>query len=201
MHGIMHGLKREVRTCMQSKKDVKRLFKNIVCVLYIIIIATTLIFVNDNTREVDAYGYGTNVLINPKPSGTAGWEVSKNIKWQDGEESDGEFKGTNNDPIIARQRFNFSDRDIYRINNGEITVSASGHFWAPGWTTMWAHLKLEFYTKSGVRIGSDTDENAPIAKYEAYSWGNHNVDLKIENYTVPAGTGYIIYEAKNDDNR
>ena len=168
-----------------------RFLKSSICALTITVIIAALVFVKNGITYVNAYGYNSNVLVNPTPSNTSGWTLTK-CEWNDGSYG-GEFKGTSNDPMYASQRFTFSARDIYRINNGEIKIDASGYFWAQASCTMWAYLKTTFYNGSGANIGNKT------VNYDSYSVTKHNEQLSFSDYTVPRGTTYLVFEAKSDD--
>ncbi|HOJ11589.1 MAG TPA: Ig-like domain repeat protein, partial [Clostridiales bacterium] len=168
----------------------KRFLKSSILLIVLMLIFTLILSVN-KTTIVSAYGYNINVLNNPTPSSSSGWALT-NAKWNDGSYG-GEFKGLSNDPMYASQTFTFSDRDVYRMNNGEIKIDASGYFWAQITCSMWAYLKTTFYSASNTYLGEK------IVEYGKYKTGNHNEKLSFTDYTVPKGTKYIIYQAKNDD--
>jgi len=58
---------------------------------------------------------------------------------------------------------------------------------------MYAYLKTTFYNASGTNLGNKT------VSYDKYSVTKHNEQLSFSDYTVPAGTAYLVFEAKNDD--
>lgn len=169
-----------------------RFFKSNIYALLIFVLISTFFCLGKSITHVYAYGYGTNVLTNPQPtSNVGGWSVTR-AEYNNGSYG-GEFKGTTNDPMYIYQTFTFSERDKYRINNDEIQISASGYFWSQSSCTMWAYLKANFYNGSGGKIGEK------VIEYGKYKVGAHNEQLSFNDYTVPKGTAYIIYEAKNDD--
>lgn len=157
---------------------------------FVFILTCIVLFINPMMAR--AYGYDTdNLLTNDTPNDETGWTLT-NCNYNNGTYG-GEFKGASNSAMYAKQTFTFSARDIYRINNGEIQVSASGYFWAQPSCTMNAYVKATFYNASNVSTGSNS------ATYDTYKISTHNELVSFSDYTVPAGTTSLLFTAKNDD--
>lgn len=141
--------------------------------------------------ETSVYGYGTNVLQNPSPTSNDYWELEDcsygkylNLG-KDEPYIFGAKQGTN---IAARQTITLTDEDVIRANNGELTLSASGKFYAQGSRSLTANLNIICYNSSGAILATYND------RYSEYSISGRTKTLSIGESLIPAGTSYIVYE-------
>jgi len=173
-----------------------RLSRKSICVYSVIVLMIALLFAaNDvayaNTSGV--YSYNTNVLDNPIPTSNKDWTLT-DCQWVSDASHTGVFQATTNDnPFKAMQRFTFSDRDAYRINKGEIKISAVANFWAQSGTYPKAYVKTNFCNVSGGSTGSNSASNDKSGDQLVKLI---NDDAKYD-ILVPVGTKYIDYEISN----
>ncbi len=143
--------------------------------------------------EASVYGYGTNVLLNPYPTSNDYWE-RENCSY-------GKYLGLGKDDryiigartgenIAVRQRVTLTDADVIRANNGELTLSASGKFYAQGSRNLTANLNIICYNAAGAVLVTYND------RYSKYSISGRTETLTIGESPIPAGTSYIVYEGR-----
>ena len=60
-----------------------KFLKNSICILTVIMVIAALMLGKYDVTYVDAYSYNSNVLVNPTPSNTSGWELTK-CGWNNG---------------------------------------------------------------------------------------------------------------------
>ena len=102
--------------------------------------------------EESSYGFGTNVLKNPAPTSNDYWELTgcSYGKFLDMGNDEPYILGTKRGgDITVRQKVTLTDADVVRANNGELSVSASGKFYAQGSRHLTANLNIMFYDSSG----------------------------------------------------
>lgn len=127
----------------------RRFFSKGLCGFSIIALITVLIFVTNDITYVNAYGYNSNVLSNPTPSSSSGWSLT-NCEYDDGE-----FNSlSDSNPMYVTQNFYFSERDIYRINKGEIKIDASAYYWSQCAAYATAYVKAICYNSASVSTGT-----------------------------------------------
>lgn len=135
------------------------------------------------------YGYGTNVLLNPTPNSGDHWEMSGCSYGNYYDMGNGNIIGakTGTD-ISARQRVTLTDADVDRADRGELTVEASGRFYAQGSRGLTANLNIICYNAAGTVLQTFN------AKRDGYSVSGRTWTLSIGAQRIPAGTAYIVYE-------
>ena len=141
--------------------------------------------------EASNYGYGTNVLLNPTPDSGDHWEMSQCSygKYLDMGNSDQRIIGTKTGTnISASQRVTLTDADVDRTNRGELTLEASGKFYAQGSRDLTANLNVVCYNAAGAILHTYN------AKRDGYSVGGRTWTLSVGVQMIPAGTAYIVYE-------
>ena len=141
--------------------------------------------------EVSTYGYGTNVLLNPEPTSNDYWERDgcSYGKFLNLGESDTYIIGARTGTDIAvRQKITLTDADVVRANNGELTVEATGRFYAQGSRRLTAELHIICYDASNAVLHTYSDRNVE------YSVSGRTKNLSISASLIPAGTAYIVYE-------
>ena len=90
--------------------------------------------------------------------------------------------------ISVRQQVMLTDADVIRANNGELSVSASGKFYAQGSRTLTANLNIICYDSTGAVKITYSD------KHSGYSVTGRTKTLNVGKSRIPAGTAYIVYE-------
>lgn len=90
--------------------------------------------------------------------------------------------------ISARQRVTLTDADVDRADRGELTVEASGRFYAQGSRGLTANLNIICYNAAGTVLQTFN------AKRDGYSVSGRTWTLSIGAQRIPAGTAYIVYE-------
>lgn len=141
--------------------------------------------------EASVYGYGTNVLQNPVPTSNDYWEREgcSYGRFLDMGDSDTYIIGARTGTDIAvRQRVTLTDADVVRANNGELTVEASGKFYAQGSRSLTANLNIICYNAAGEVLHTFNDRDT------GYSISGRTENLSISASQIPAGTAYIVYE-------
>lgn len=141
--------------------------------------------------EESTYTFGENVLQNPEPTSSEAWELNgcSYGKFLDmGNDEPYIFGAKRGGDISVRQRVTLTAADVYRANNGELTLEASGKFYAQGSRNLTANLNIICYNSSDVAIATYN------AKDSGYSVTGRTKTLKIAKSSIPAGTAYIVYE-------
>lgn len=172
---------------------MKKRFISLVTALCVVVCALSSFpsFVLHAMAEENVYGYGANVLQNPAPTSNDFWERTgcSYGKFLDMGNEEPYIIGTKRGgDISARQQVTLTDADVIRANNGELSVSASGKFYAQGSRTLTANLNIICYDSTGAVKITYSD------KHSGYSVTGRTKTLNVGKSRIPAGTAYIVYE-------
>lgn len=172
---------------------MKKRFISLVTALCVVVCALSSFpsFVLHAMAEENVYGYGANVLQNPAPTSNDFWERTgcSYGKFLDMGNGEPYIIGTKRGgDISVRQQVTLTDADVIRANNGELSVSASGKFYAQGSRTLTANLNIICYDSTGAVKITYSD------KHSGYSVTGRTKTLNVGKSRIPAGTAYIVYE-------
>ncbi len=172
---------------------MKKRFISLVTALCVVVCALSSFpsFVLHAMAEENVYGYGANVLQNPAPTSNDFWERTgcSYGKFLDMGNEEPYIIGTKRGgDISVRQQVTLTDADVIRANNGELSVSASGKFYAQGSRTLTANLNIICYDSTGAVKITYSD------KHSGYSVTGRTKTLNVGKSRIPAGTAYIVYE-------